>query len=363
MRGPEIVGREPTDVRWSPDGQWIYFRWLPPGAPWRATPELFRVAARPGAVPEQLPRPAADSLAPILASGATSRDGRRRVVSIDGDLWLVELPGGAVRRLTSTPVGNEVDPFFDSTGNRIYFRRDRNLFAFDLSSPAVTQLSDLRAGPAPDTTRPGGKRGFVQREERELLRSVGDRVWRDSVDWADRTAREALRPKPIYLPADEAITAIVPSPAGTHALVYGTTPAKNRKTQVPDYVTTSGYTEPLESRIKVGDAQDRRRIGLLTFATGQIRWLRPIPGDSSGNFADLFDWGWNDAGTTALLIAETADNTSRHLVRIDTSGAVASLDVVKDSAWVGGPFRRSGGWLPGDRGLWFVSEADGFAHL
>src|SRR5690242_4369594 len=31
MRGPELYGREPQDIRWSPDGQWIYFQWLPAG--------------------------------------------------------------------------------------------------------------------------------------------------------------------------------------------------------------------------------------------------------------------------------------------------------------------------------------------
>ena len=25
MRGPEVYGREPQNVRWSADGQWIYF--------------------------------------------------------------------------------------------------------------------------------------------------------------------------------------------------------------------------------------------------------------------------------------------------------------------------------------------------
>ena len=30
MRGPELYGREPVQVRWTADGQWIYFRWLEP---------------------------------------------------------------------------------------------------------------------------------------------------------------------------------------------------------------------------------------------------------------------------------------------------------------------------------------------
>ncbi|MEO7360589.1 MAG: hypothetical protein ABI120_09670, partial [Gemmatimonadaceae bacterium] len=31
MRGPELYGREPANIRWSADNQWIYFSWNPPG--------------------------------------------------------------------------------------------------------------------------------------------------------------------------------------------------------------------------------------------------------------------------------------------------------------------------------------------
>jgi len=31
MRGPELYGRAPTNVRWSADGRWIYFQWNAPG--------------------------------------------------------------------------------------------------------------------------------------------------------------------------------------------------------------------------------------------------------------------------------------------------------------------------------------------
>ena len=39
MRGPEVVGRPPAQVRWSPDGQYLYFQWLPPCTAWRETPK------------------------------------------------------------------------------------------------------------------------------------------------------------------------------------------------------------------------------------------------------------------------------------------------------------------------------------
>ena len=52
MRGPEVFGREPQNVRWSADGQWIYFQWLEPGSDWRLPLKQFRVRAQAGAKPE-----------------------------------------------------------------------------------------------------------------------------------------------------------------------------------------------------------------------------------------------------------------------------------------------------------------------
>ena len=48
MRGPELYGRQPQDVRWSADNKWIYFTWLEPGADWRETAKRFRVRAQAG---------------------------------------------------------------------------------------------------------------------------------------------------------------------------------------------------------------------------------------------------------------------------------------------------------------------------
>jgi dipeptidyl aminopeptidase/acylaminoacyl peptidase len=365
MRGPELVGREPSEVRWSPDSRWIYFRWLEPGASWREPLRPYRVRAAPGAAPEELTLAAWDSVAPALAAGPTSRDGKRRVTSVGGDLYLVELPSGTVRRLTDTPVAAESDPSFDAAGTRVFFRRDLNLFGFDLQTLAVRQLTDIRAGPAPDSARKAeGQRAALEREERALIAAVRDRLWRDSLERAQREAREAARPKPLHLDRGEQVARLVPSPTGRHALILTATPGEPRRTQVPAYVTTSGYTEPLDVRSKVGDQQGRQRVGMLTLATGAVRWLRPLAGDSSDRYASLADRGWNDAGTAALLDAVPSDRSSRHLLRVDAdSAAVRPLEVLRDSAWVGGPCFGCAGWLPGDRGIWVVSEADGFAHL
>ncbi|HTL04517.1 MAG TPA: DPP IV N-terminal domain-containing protein, partial [Gemmatimonadales bacterium] len=370
MRGPENTGREPTGVRWSPDGQWIYFRWLPPGTSWRETLKPYRVRAAAGAVPERLSQAAADSLEPLTAPGALSADLRRRVVSLRGDLFLIELPSGAVRRLTDTPGTTESDPSFDREGRRVFFRRDNNIFALDLTQGGVQQLTDIRPGPAPEEPkRAEGQRAFLENEERSLLTAIRDRRWRDSVDKAERDARNAGRPKPLYLARGEQVRELSPSPRGDAVLLQLVTPATDaRNAQVPNYVTLSGYTEEIGSRTKVGDQQTRVRLGVLTAASGAVRWFRPIAADSGGVYAQVAFSGWNDQGSSALVFAWNRGFTERHLVRVDADSArVTPLEVLRDSAWVGGPCAApcdgTAGWLPGNQGVWQVSETNGFAQL
>ena len=370
MRGPENTGREPTGVRWLPDGQWIYFRWLPPGTPWKETLKPYRVRAQAGAVPERLSQSVADSLETLTSVGRFSPDRKRKVVSERGDLYLIDLPAGGLRRLTSTPAVNETDPVFARDGRRVFFRRDNNIFALDIMQGGVQQLTDIRPGPAPEEPkRPEGQRAFVEAEQRELLGAVRDRRVRDSLDRAEREAREAGRPKPFYLARGEQVRDLSPAPGGEAVLVHlVTAPTEARTAQVPNYVTLSGYTEEISSRTKVGDLPSKTRLGLLSVGTGQMRWLRPLPADSGGVYAQVAMAGWNDSGSSALVFVWNRSYNERHLVRLDVDSAkLTSLEVLRDSAWVGGPCAAPcdgvGGWLPGQQGVWWVTEADGYAHL
>jgi len=365
MRGPELVGREPGNVQWSPDSRYVYFQWLAPGAKWSESTQPYRTRVGSNATPELVNRAHADSMAPILADGDLSPDRRRKVTSVRGDLWLVELPSGNLRQLTST-TESESAGAFNRDGRKIFFRRGANLFELELATGVVRQLTDIRTGPAPTNPRPlTGQRGWLAGEERRLLAVIDDRVTRDSVNRAERELREAAEARPLYLAPRESAGQLLASPDGRHVLVTTVTPvADAQNTIVPNYVSTSGFTESLNARTKVGDAQGRQRIGLLEVATGTMSWLRPIPDDSTGYFGGVRSLGWNDAGTSALVAVTTADYEERRLVRIDAvSASATTVDHLRDPAWVSGPCFGCGGWLPEDQGVWFVSEADGWAHL
>ena len=185
MRGPEHYGREPQDPRFTPDGQWIYFNWLPPGSPWNKALDPYRVRAAAGSTPERLTRAQMDSAAPLVASGPISPDRTQRVTSVDGDLWIVDLARSTARRLTQTPI-NEASPAWSADGKRIFFVRDGgNVMALDLDATKVTQLTDVRPAPAPPTPpKPEAQRAALETDQKALFEAIRERALADSIAMA-----------------------------------------------------------------------------------------------------------------------------------------------------------------------------------
>jgi dipeptidyl aminopeptidase/acylaminoacyl peptidase len=364
MRGPELYGRPPGDVRWSADSRWIYFNWLEPGTDWRERPRPFRVRAEAGARPEQVTEAHMDSTGPLIAERRYTRDRRQAVVARDGDLYLLDTRRNTARRLTQT-VAVERDPHFDATERRIFFIRDDNVFAIELDGGALQQLTDIRSGPEPEEDKePTGYRARLEAQQRELFEVVRDQLARDSIQEAEREAREAAGLTPLYLKKDERVTSLSVAPGGDALLLETSISASDaRATAVPRWVTESGFTEEIRGRGKVGEDQNGGRVAFLGLPGGTPRWLTVVPGDTIRPPATVSTLGWSDDGREALLLAVARDWKTSYLHTVSAdSGVLNTIDTLRDTAWVGGPCFGCGGWLPDGR-VWFVSEADGYAHL
>jgi dipeptidyl aminopeptidase/acylaminoacyl peptidase len=148
MRGPELYGRAPQRVQWTPDGRWIYFAWNPPGTDWREPLRPHRVRATAGAQPERVTDLHMDSIGPVIADGSFTRDRRMKATAYEGDLYVVDMAKSTARRLTET-VAPETSPSFSADGQRVFFVRDNNVFSIELDGGLVRQLTDVRPGPAP----------------------------------------------------------------------------------------------------------------------------------------------------------------------------------------------------------------------
>lgn len=364
MRGPEYVGRPPLNPRWSADGRWIYFTWLPPGTDWRETSRPYRVRAIQGAVPESVSVVAMDTLGPLAADGPRSPDKRSRVVEWGGDLYLVGIGATRARRLTNT-LEAESDPHFSPDGKSVVFVRADNGYRISLADGALTQLTNIRSGTAPaEDSVTLVQRKSLEADQRALFGAIRDKLRADSIVKAEKARRDSLRTLPMYLGKDVRVVGLSVSPSGSGAVVVVATKAgKVRMTQVPSWVTKSGYVEEIESRENVGDDQEPVRAAYVHLPDGAVTWLKPIPGDTIGVADQMSLGGWSDDGKYALLGSVTRDYKWSYIHSVDgATGRLTSLEALNDTAWVDGPCFQCSGWLPSGK-AWFVSEADGYAHV
>ncbi len=372
MRGPEHVGSGPSFVRWTDDGAWIYFTWKPGGTAWDEDRDLYRVRGR-GGEPERLEDEVADSLRLYVAAGDISPDERWKVVSHRGDLWLIERRSLDARRLTDTRE-RESAPVFSRDGETVYFVRDDNVYALRLETAELRQVTDIRKGSPPeDEEEAEGQRGFLERQQDELFEHIRREAEEEEKREAREEARKATEPEPVYIPEGEEVWRVMVEPGERWALLQAGSRARDAKrTMVPDWVTESGYTEPLNVRSKVGDAQSSTRIGIVDVDSGGVRWLELVPDDVAADTTDPHTdelarasfLGWNEEGTHGLVHATSYDFKDAWLYAVD--GATAELTPIvheHDDAWLGGPCTGCAGWMPDGGHAWFVSERTGHTHL
>ena len=374
MRGPELVGNPPNNLRWSGDSKELYFEWLMPTEDQPAT----WVVARDGGAPRRLTD---DERRQAPLTGGQWDAARRRILGVDrGDIVIIDTV--ARRRIAVTrTTGGESNPRWARGESHVTFVRDNNLFIVpvqDVEGGTLVQLTD--AAPRRPDPRLTDSQKFLKEEEAKLL------------DWVEQEAarrqRREARDRAVALPRFElaerqTIADAAVSGDGRHAFLVTNDRAQSRASAVPRYVSESAFTEEIPARTKVGDAQDRRRLAVLNLESGEGVWAglpgvsdpvaipRPPDGDqprpaAKPDPAPKRDVRWGSPmlspdGRHAVVSVRAADNTERWLVAVDpATGQTRILDHLKDDAWI-----RDGGqgWLPDSRRVWFLAEHDGWMHL
>lgn len=407
MRGPALVGYEPSGVRWSPDSKKIYFTWKRADEPRNGETSTYVVNAD-GSGLTKLTEEEARKAPP---NGDVSDDKKTTVYTDSGDIFLYNNQTGERRQLTKT-ADAEGNPRFIRDQRHISFTRQGNLYSLSLDDGMLEQLTDIRAAAAPGAAPTGGPAGggqnqnaarrgtdsqeSLKKEERDLLDVIRERAEKREADEKKRTEREKGNRKPFQLTTGQNAGNMSLSPDGKSVIVTvneAATGAKN--TIVPNYVTESAYTEDIPSRSKVGDVQGRSRLAIIDVVTGESKWIdhgqrattpspaatpapeTPTPqtqstarGQGSGQAqprdrdVQMSPPVWSEDGKNAVMQARSADNKDRWIMQLDmATGKTKILASIHDDAWVGGPGAFSLGWLPDNKRVYFQSERDGFSHL
>lgn len=379
MRGPGLYGYEPSEVRWSGDDARIYFQWKQASDP-LLQPQDTYVVGRDGSGLRKL-SDAEAKLAPP-ATGAPTRDKKRRVYARDGDIFLYDAATGATRRITNTEDA-ETDPHFTQDEKRVAFTRSNNLYVSALDDGAVEQMTDIRpAGTPPprDEEKGTASQEALKKDQKDLFEAIRERA-------AERDQQEAKRKrehprKPFILQTGQMVASLQLTPDEKYVIASIREPATGAKhTIVPALVTESGYTEETPSYEKVGDQQSMARLAILSVETGEVKWVdhgqraavqpagAKTPVDREVQLSTPL---WASDGTKAVIDARALDRKDRWILALDeNTGKTRVVAHDHDNAWIGGPgigdpYEPDSvtlGWTKGDQAIYFQSERTGYSHL
>lgn len=365
MRGPEHVGSSPNAIRFTQDGEWIYFRWLPGGSEWDTQARNYRVRAS-GGTPEEVSDEQMEAAQMSLNQGQLSADGRRRLINSGGDIYVQDVRSGEMTRLTETSENESGAQFMPNGG--VMYRQGDNLYS--IHDGMVRQITDIRSGNPPragGAPEPEGLDKFLRDQQIELFDHIRRQTERQAEQQAAREAAMADQKPALYIPQAERLGGINASPDGSYALVSSFIPSQGgRQVMVPDWVTPTGYTEELNTRTKVGDVSSSGALRFYNTMTGESMEISGEPdGYTGGSTWSVNSQGWNDAGTHALIQSRTDDDTEWALFSVEgATGTRTLLDRHYDEAWVGGPCGFGCvGWLPGTSTAYYASEETGYAHI
>ncbi|MDX1438906.1 MAG: prolyl oligopeptidase family serine peptidase [Rubricoccaceae bacterium] len=387
MQDPNTwIGAWPTDVFWTDNPEWLYFRWNPQGQ--FESDSLFKVNADGGEAVQLIPDERRNMLPRFQGWHADrfayNEDFSKRVFERDGDLFMYDLGTRETARITNTST-RESNPQFSLYGHVVY-QEDNNLFA--RGPVEIEQLTDIRDGNEPSESEPSEREAFLENQQTRLFDTLRDRARLDSLSAAaeDRDEQAADTPPTFFL-GDKDLGQLQISPAGRWVTFTLREDEETTRTLLANYVTSSGYAEEINARPKVGDSSAGEQtfyVQDLERDTTYVVDLTTLPGafDAAGyqreqgmetdSTRTLFAFGpyWSHDGQLAVLDVRSSDNKHRWIARLNPEqGTVHSLDHQVDDAWIAGPGISwwSGtsdvGWLPDNRRFWFQSERSGHSHL
>ncbi len=401
MRDPKWMGVAPTNYSWAGDSKTVFFNWNPENKEKDQAYKVNVLTNKPETTEDNAAEKGGEK------NYTYNKDKSLGLSEKGGDIYLFNFKTNKETRLTNT-VDREMNSYF-LYNNDVIFQRGDNLFQVNLSTAEMKQLTNFIKGKRPSLAAPqaGGAtlRGMLTVQDNWLKADqteLFDIIKKRNKQVADRGQGMAAGRrfgfggstadvnqktiKTIYI-EDKFLSILKFSPDGKFVTYRLTTPVtSNHNIIVPNYITSSGYTEDIPGRTKVGETQPVSEVFILNsekdsvynVKTSQISGIKDLPdylkdypkkleelkNKNEDRKVDLGAPIWNENGTAAIITASSQDNKDLWILKLDaTTGNVSILDRQRDEAWIGGPgVGRGMQWIDNNR-FYYQSEATGYSHL
>lgn len=398
MQGERFVGSLPHGQYWSEDSKSVYFRWNP----LYADADSLYIVSTVGGSPRKV---ALEKQMNLPASGGEYNKRRtRKVYSLNGDIFLLNLKSAAITQITNTSAYEDALGF-NGDETQIIFKKTDNLFSWDIKDGVTTQLTDFRSGAKQNEKREpeNANDKWLKKEERRLITVLDERLSKAERRKENRKALEPDRPLRIYL-SGKYVSGQRLAPDGRFiTFLLSKRPKDVTHTTVPEYITENGYTESPQSRTNVGAPQSTFEFGIYDRKRDTVYYLSvdSLPGifDKPAYLAEYVHTNdsatndtlkvetertnpqprkvtyhgpyWSPDGKRAVVIVLAQDRKDRWITSLSPeTGKLTLVDRQHDDAWIGGPgvgwgtfWAGAVGWTPDSKRFWFQSEKTGYSHL
>ncbi|MBT5426243.1 MAG: S9 family peptidase [Bacteroidetes bacterium] len=386
----DYVGKAPQSVQWSQDSKQLFFNWKTSDAvkdsSYRITPDKL--------LPERIEASVSRNDRP--ERGTFSSDRKLQLLSDQNGLSLVDHNKKDTTRFffTKDRVGG-LSFSFDET--KALFSIDQDLYWWDFASGEFRQLTNFQKGneetqerQKPSKESRNEQDEWLFQDQKNLFPKVSKQSGRFSRPYSFGNRMQGGRsvggPSAIYFEGFSAYGASLSPDNRFVTYSLNKRGPETKGTEMPVYVTASGYTEIQNTRSKVGRLPGEMAIGVYNLLKDSIYKLslETLPGifDAPEYYKDYPDRSmkleeaksvslsgpyWSGDGKYGVMTARSSDNKDRWILLVDLeSGSLKNLDHQHDEAWIGGPgigYGGSVGWMPDNQSIWFQSEETGYSHL
>ena len=384
MRDPKSwLGTSPSDINWSDDSKTIYFNWNPDKS---LSDSLYSYSLSDKKI---IKVSQADRKKLPANDGVYNRLHTLKIYEKAGDLFLINYQDFKIRQLTKT-IERETDPQFSGDEQNVVFKRGDNLFSISISTGLLTQHTDFKSGSKKSDAKLNPEEKFLKDDQLSMFEILKERKEKKDASKKISEAERPDYPKEIYF-GDKRVQNQKLSPDNrfvTYQLIQADKSAKSAN--VPNYVTESGFTEDIFSRVKVGAPGSTYEFWVYDTKKDTTRKLsvKSIPGiyDKPDFLKDypkqdtakknkeraviVHGPFWSENGQNAVVIIRSVDSKDRWIMALNPDSlSLRLLDRQRDEAWIAGPgiggYAMSAGeigWI-NDATIYFQSEATGYSHL
>ena len=384
MQDPKWIGTSPGNINWSEDSKFIYFIWNPDK---EINESLYKVSVNGGKPQKVKPEEKRD-----LPSryGNYNKAKTKKIYTKNGDMFLLDIQSGDILQITNTsnPINSAS---FSYNEDKIIYTSNNNIFFWDIETGQTKQLTNFKSGQEkPDKpVYSNEQEKWLYDDQLKLFGILKKRKEKRELSQKEREQNRPKRPKIIYTGKSIASN-IQLSPDGKY-VTYNLyeRPSNVKRTNVPNYVTESGFTEDITARTKAGTQQasvkmyiyDILNDTVYAIQTSKIPGIQDFPDYTKdyGKYKDIklkerdvyiSGSSWSVDGKNAIINVRSVDNKDRWIMLLDiTNGELEILDRQRDEAWISGPgigwsfSGRNLGWMPDNKKIWFQSEESGYSHI